>query len=63
MSVLCRYKPNGEQKTGQSKYRVVKDDEVLSSLERFTPESQGQKVKVESSRTSGSPCDTKKATQ
>ena len=47
MSVLCRYKPNGEQKTGQSKYRVVKDDEVLSSLERFTPESQGQKAKVE----------------
>ena len=35
--------------TGQSKhmYRVVNNNEVLSSLERFTPESQGQKVKVE----------------
>ena len=28
-------------------YRVVNNNEVLSSLERFTPKSQGQKVKVE----------------
>ena len=41
------YNENGEEKKGQYKYRVVEGEEVLSNLERFTPESEGQKVKVE----------------
>lgn len=41
------YKSNGNEKTGSSKYRIVKGHEKLSSLEQYKPDSGGQKVKVE----------------
>lgn len=41
------YKENGDPKANNRKYRVVKGNEVLSSLEQYKPDSGGQKVKVE----------------
>ena len=41
------YNEDGQRKKNQGKNYVIKRDEVLSSLERYTPTSNGQKVKVE----------------
>jgi len=41
------YKQDGQQKKGKGKNYIIKRHEVLSSLERYTPTSNGQKVKVE----------------